>query len=54
MKVYALVSFCGRGSIRLYDIEHEAKESLALTNRLGCGAGCSHRHRLIQLDEVIG
>ena len=51
--VYAVVTFCGRGSVTFWDMEHEAREYLALLNTTGCGRQCSHVHKLILLGQVI-
>lgn len=49
--VYAVVTFCGQGSLTLWDRESEAREYLALLTR--CSSACCGLHKIIRMGEVI-
>lgn len=49
--VYAVIAFCGKGSLTLWDRESEAREYLALIAH--CSPGCSGLHKIITFGQVI-
>ena len=51
--VFAIVTWCGAGSIRLFPYESEAREVMALLTARGCSTGCTREHRIIKLGEVL-
>jgi len=51
--VFAIVAWCGNGSIRLFPYESEAREALALMEARKCCPVCTREHRIIKLGEVL-
>ena len=51
--VFAIVTWCGQGSIRLFPLESEAREAYALLQARKCCAACTREHRIIKLGEVL-
>ena len=51
--VFAIVSWCGSGSIRLFAFESEAREAFVLMKARKCCPTCTHEHRIIKLGEVL-
>ena len=51
--VFAIVTWCGAGSIRLFSFESEAREAFALIEARKCGPGCTREHRIVKLGEAL-
>jgi len=51
--VFAIVTWCGAGSIRLFPYESEAREVMALMEARKCSPTCTREHRIIKLGEVL-
>jgi len=51
--VFAIVTWCGSGSIRLFSFESEAREAFALMQSGRCCLTCTREHRIIKLGEVL-
>ena len=51
--VFAIITWCGQGSIRLFSTETEARETFALMGAGKCCASCTREHRVIKLGEDL-
>lgn len=51
--VFAIITWCGQGSIRLFPTETEAREAFALMSSGRCCLTCTREHRVIKLGEDL-
>jgi hypothetical protein len=51
--VFAIVTWCGKGSIRVFSNETEARETFALMGLIKCCSSCTREHRVVKLGEDL-